>query len=98
MSTLPTWLACRPDEGDYARVQIRLNVLSFDQAPYLGSPLAERVLGMGRLSALIDLYAVEYLSSDVVAALLHLSRQLREAGGRVVLVNAAPLVRTVFRP
>jgi anti-anti-sigma regulatory factor len=98
MSTLPTWIACRPDEGDYARVLIRLNVLTFDQAPNLGSPLAEHILGMGRNSALIDLSDVDYLSSDVVAAFLHLSRQLREAGGRVVLVNADSIVRTVFMP
>jgi anti-anti-sigma regulatory factor len=98
MSTLPSWLVCRPDEGDYARVLVRLRILTFDQAPHLSSPLAECILGMGRHSALVDLSTVEYLSSDVVAALLHLSRTLREAGGRVVLVNADPLVRTVFTP
>src|SRR5262245_45834521 len=98
MSSLPSWLVCRPDESGYARVLIHLRVLSFDQAPFLSSPLAQHVLGMGLRSAMIDLTGVEYLSSDVLGALLHLSRMLREAGGQVVILNAGPIVRTVFTP
>src|SRR4051812_1783298 len=98
MSTLPSWLDCRPDECGYARVRILLRVLSFDQAPYLSAPLAEHVLGLGLHSALLDFSGIDYLSSDAVGALLHLSRRLREAGGRVVIVNAGPIVRTVFIP
>lgn len=97
MTELPPWLACRPDEGGYARVLIHLRVLSFDQAPFLSS-LADRVLSMGLHSALVDLSGVEYLSSEVLGALLHLSRQLRDAGGRVVFVNAGSVVRTIFTP
>ena len=97
MSDLPSWLVCRPDEGGYARVQIHLRVLSFDHTPQL-SALADHVLGMGLHSVLIDMHGVEYLSSDALGGLLHVSRRLRDAGGRVVITNAGPIVRTVFTP
>lgn len=97
MSDLPSWLVCRPDESGYARVLIHLRVLSYDHAPQL-SALADHVLGMGLHSVLLDMHGVESLTSDVLGALLHVSRRLRDAGGRVVIANAGPIVRTVFTP
>lgn len=98
MSSLPAWLDCRPDRGDYARVTVHLATLCFDHAPFLSGPLADRVLELGLCCALLDLAGVEYLSSDVLGSLLHLSRRLREQEGQVVVANAGPIVRMVFTP
>jgi hypothetical protein len=97
MSDLPTWLECRPDRAGYARVRFHLQALSFDQAPHL-SALAGHILDLGLHSVLLDLEGVEYLSSDALGALMHLSRRLREVGGLVVVANAGPIVRMVFTP
>jgi anti-anti-sigma regulatory factor len=97
-SRLPSWLECRPDQPGYALVRPRQRVLSFDHAPFLSGPLFEQVRALGRHSVLLDLIDVEYLSSDVVGALLNLSRHLRDDGGRLILRNLGPVVRLVFTP
>jgi anti-anti-sigma regulatory factor len=97
-SCLPSWLECRPDQPGYALVRPHQRVLSFDHAPFLSEPLLEQVLALGRHSVLIDFIDVEYLSSDVVGALMSLSRRLRDDGGRVLMRNLGPVVREVFTP
>ncbi len=97
-SRLPSWLECRPDQPGYVLVRPRQRVLSFDHAPFLSLPLLEYVQGLERHSVLMDLIDVEYLSSDVVGALLNLSRRLRDDGGRLILRHLGPVVRLVFTP
>jgi anti-anti-sigma factor len=97
-SCLPPWLDCRPDQPGYVLVRPRQRVLSFEHAPMLSGSLLEQVHALGRHSVLLDLADVEYLSSDVLGALLHLSRRLRDDGGRLVLRNLGPVVRLVFAP
>jgi anti-anti-sigma regulatory factor len=99
MSTpLPSWLECRPDQPGYALVRPRQRVLSFDHAPFLSLPLFKHVCELSRHSVLLDLEDVEYLSSEVVGALLNLSRHLHEEGGRLILRHLGPIVRLVFAP
>jgi hypothetical protein len=98
MNGLPSWIECRPAQGDYARVAFQLRALSFDHAQHLSQPLADAIHSLGLTSALIDLSGIEYLSSDVLGALLQLSRLLREEGGQVVIAHAGPIVRMVFTP
>jgi anti-anti-sigma factor len=49
-----------------------------------------------RPDLVLDLAAVEFLSSAVLTRLLGLDRQLRAGGGRLSLVNLRPMVREVF--
>jgi hypothetical protein len=98
LSCLPPWLECRPDQPGYALVRPRLRVLSFDHAPFLSGPLLEQVRALGRHSVLLDLIDVEFLSSDVVGALMSLSKQLRNDGGRLILRNLGPVARQVVTP
>jgi anti-anti-sigma regulatory factor len=97
-SCLPPWLECRPDQGDYALVRPRQRVLSFEHAPFLSMPLFEQVRALGLHSVLLDLVDVEYLSSEVLGALLNLSRRLQDDGGRLLVRNLGPVVRLVFTP
>jgi anti-anti-sigma regulatory factor len=71
-------------------------VLSFEHAPFLSLPLFEHVRGLGLHNVLLDLIDVEYLSSEVLGALLNLSKHLQEDGGRVLVRNLGPVVRLVF--
>ncbi len=97
-SCLPSWLECRPDAPGYALVRPRQRVLSFEHAPHLSTPLFDHVRSLGLHSVLLDLAEVEYLSSDVLGSLLHLSRALREQGGRLLVRNLSPAARIVFTP
>jgi anti-anti-sigma regulatory factor len=97
-SCLPPWLECRPDQPGYALVRPRQRVLSFEHSQYLSTPLFEHVRSLGLHSVLLDLAEVEYLSSDVLGSLLHLSRHLRENGGRLLVRNLSAAARIVFTP
>jgi hypothetical protein len=98
MAPLPSWVECRPDVGGYARVRFRCSWLTFEHAPSLSDPLFEHVTGLGAHSALIDMDGVQYMSSDALSSLFHLSRRLRECGGQLVLCRLGPHVPLIFTP
>ena len=60
----------------------------------------DRELAVLRASAapdlVLDLSAVEFLSSMALSRFLGLDRELRAGGGRLALVNLRPAVRQVF--
>jgi anti-anti-sigma regulatory factor len=98
MTPLPSWVECRPDQSGYARVVFHCRALTFEQAPYLSEAMYEQIVATGSHSALIDLSGVEYLSSDVLSGLLHLSRLLRDKGGRLLLCRLGPHMPMIFTP
>ena len=60
------------------------------QDPNLTDDLLELVFESGRSKLYLDLLEVRSVSSVVAVKMFTLDRQLREAGGRLVLSNLAP--------
>ena len=67
-----------------------------DAADWLAGQLAGRPGGLAGGEARLDLGAVEYVESWELGALILLNRKVREAGGRLTLVDVRPLVAAVF--
>lgn len=58
--------------------------------------LMELIHESGRDNLYLDFETVKVLASTVQARLLRLDRQLRERGGRLILVNLDPFVTRMF--
>jgi anti-anti-sigma factor len=58
--------------------------------------LAAQLPGLGGGEARLDFGAVEYIESRELGALVVLNRKVREAGGRLALVNVRPFVAGVL--
>ncbi|HYH68533.1 MAG TPA: STAS domain-containing protein [Urbifossiella sp.] len=72
---------------------IRRAVLSVGDADALDRELDSLCPAPGLV---LDLSAVEFLSSTALARFLRLHREVREGGGRLSLVNVRPAVYRVF--
>jgi anti-anti-sigma factor len=58
--------------------------------------LATQLDGLGGAEARLDFGAVEYIESRELGALVVLNRKVRDAGGRLALVNVRPFVAGVL--
>ena len=58
--------------------------------------LAEQLAHLAGTEARLDFRAVEYIESRELGALVLLNRKVRDAGGRLALVNVRPFVAGVF--
>jgi anti-anti-sigma factor len=76
----------------------RLTVARLDSsnAEALGRQFAELAGTSGRRHLRLDLGTVRYISSEPLGKLVSLYRQVRAAGGRLVLENVTPLVYEVL--
>ena len=74
---------------------IRRTTLTEADAEAFDQELAELREAAGP-SLVLDLSAVEFLSSMALARFVRLDRELKAAGGRLSLVNVRPDVRRVF--
>lgn len=69
--------------------------LDSDTAPDLDSRLVEAV-GQGADALVLDLSALDFISSAGLRVLFKAKKQLEESGGKLMLVNLQPQVRKVF--
>jgi anti-sigma B factor antagonist len=79
--------------GDVTRITLS-GSLDFKSAPDLESRIAS--IGDSVKSAVVDLSAIDYLSSIGVRALLSTGKAIAARGGKIVLLNPQELVRTVL--
>jgi anti-anti-sigma factor len=79
--------------GDVTRITLS-GSLDFKSAPDLEARIAS--IGDDVKSAVVDLSAIDYLSSIGVRALLSTGKAIAARGGKIVLLNPQDLVRTVL--
>jgi anti-anti-sigma factor len=73
-----------------------LTSLTEDNAAEVGHALTSLAADRERPDLLLDLAAVEFLTSEALVVFVVLYRQVRAAGGRLALANVRPVVRWVF--
>ncbi|MSU80518.1 MAG: STAS domain-containing protein [Gemmataceae bacterium] len=85
------------DVEDGIMVALTAEYLSPWSTENLVDDLMEIVRESGRDNLYLDFDTVKVLASTVQARLLRLDRQLRERGGRLILVNLDPFVTRTFQ-
>jgi anti-anti-sigma factor len=85
------------EEGDRTTVRFTDHAsLTEHNAAEVGQALSTLAARLSRPDLLLDLEAVEFLSSEALVIFVGLHHQARAAGGRLALANLRPAVRWVF--
>ncbi|MBI2803875.1 MAG: STAS domain-containing protein [Planctomycetes bacterium] len=85
------------DTPDGTRITLTNRDLDPETAAVLVDDLLEVVLESGRPNLYLDFSEIRQLSSVVMGKLLALNTQLREHGGRLILLRLHPMVLEAFR-
>jgi anti-anti-sigma factor len=90
------WLE-REDVGDVTVVRIKLARPSGDDNNNLFKQIYVLLDDMGRRNLVLDLRAVEYLTSMTLGKLIMLNRKAQAAGGRLVLCGLTPAAEEIMQ-